>query len=70
MNTCVHVNVGLEGEPLVHYRVAPVSGIPIEYQLVISDRPSLDTTDVVVDEGPINGEPPSRPIVEDCPEGE
>ena len=70
MNTCVHVDVGLEGKPWARERVTPVSGILIENQLVISDRPSLHTTDIVVDEGPIKDKPPSRPIVEGRPEGE
>ena len=70
MNTCVHVNVGLEGEPLARYGVTPVSGIPIEHQLVISDGPSLHTTNIAVDESPIHAESPSRPIIEGCPEGE
>ena len=67
MNTCVRVDVELEGESLAHYRV---SGIPIECRLVISDRPSLHTTNIAVDKGPIKGKTPGCPIVEGCPEGE
>ena len=52
------------------YGVVPVSGLPIKNQLVISDRPSLHTIDVAVDEGPIKGKRPSRPIIEAGPEGE
>ena len=64
MDTCVHVDVGFEGEPWVYYRVAPASGSPIKNQLVISDRPSLYTTDIAVVEGSINTPQPSRPIIE------
>jgi len=70
MNRCVHVDVGLEGEPLARYGVAPVSGILIEHQLVISNRPGLHTTDIAVNQSPIHAVPPSRPIFEGCPEGE
>ena len=59
----------MEGEPLAHHAMTPVSGIPIECRLVISDRPSLHTTNIAVDKCPIEGNPPSRPIVEGCPEG-
>jgi len=70
MNTCIHVDVGLEGGPLAHYTVTPVSGIPIKCRFVISDPPNLHTTNIAVDKGPIEGKPPSRPIVEGCPEVE
>ena len=70
MNTCVHVDAGSEGEPLARYRVAPVSGILIEHELVISDGPSPHTMNITVDEGPIKGKTQRRFIVEGCPEGE
>lgn len=70
MNACVHVDLGLEGKPWAHYRVAPVSGILVENQLVISHRPSLHTPNIAVVEGPVKDKPPSRPIVEGRPEGE
>ena len=59
MNTCVRVDVELEGESLAHYRV---SGIPIECRLVTSDRPSLHTTNIAVDKGPIKGKPQAVPL--------
>ena len=68
--TCVHVDVGLEGEARTHYRVAPASGVPIECQLDISDRPSLHTLNIGVIHGAVRQKRPSRPIVEVCPERE
>jgi len=70
MSMCVHVDVGLKGKPLVRYGVAPVSGILIEYQFVISGHPSLHTTNIAVDESPGHAELLTRPIVEGRPEGE
>lgn len=70
MNECVHVGEGLEGEPWGYHRVVPVSGGPIKSELVISDRPSLYATDIVVDDGSIGRILPSRPVVEARPEFE
>jgi len=61
---CVHIGEGLEREPWVHHRVIPESGSPIKNEFVISDRPSLHTTDIVVDDGSVNGILPNRPVIQ------
>lgn len=55
---------------MVHHRVVPVAGISIENELVISDRPSLHTTDIAVDDGSGEGILPNRSIIEDRRESE
>lgn len=70
MGACVHFGEGLEGEPWVHHRVVPKSGSSIKNELVISDRPSLHTTDIAVDDGSVNRILPNRPIIEARPERE
>ena len=65
----VHFGGSSEGEPWMYHRMVPVSTGSIENELVVSDRPSLHTTDVIVNDRSIQGILPNRSIIEARPKG-
>ena len=71
MSVCLHIHAGLEREPgWGDDGMAPASGIPVENQLVVCERPSLYATDIAVIEGSGDGKRESGSIVEVRPESE